>query len=61
MYYLAQNNTTRALPEQVTGARLMQLAKRRNGESIGFDNGGEFALLLDADGKTLAQWQHDER
>lgn len=61
MYYLTENNTNRALPGYATGIRLMCYAKRANGESIGFDNGGELALLLDADGKTLAQWQFDKR
>lgn len=61
MFYLDQNATRRALPEVATGRRLMQMAGRRNGETIGFDNGGETALLLDADGKTLASWQFDNR
>ena len=61
MFYLEQNATNRILPEIATGHRLMQMARRRNGETIGFDNGGETALLLDADGKTLAAWNFDQR
>ena len=61
MFYLTQNNTKRALPGYATGIRLFCHARSANGESIGFDNGGETALLLDADGNTLAQWQFDNR
>lgn len=61
MFYITDNNTRRQMPEAATGMRLMQIAKRRDGESIGFDNGGETALLLDANGKTLAKWQFDHR
>jgi hypothetical protein len=61
MFYLEQNTTKRQLPEAATSHRIMQTANRRNGESIGFDNGGDTALLLDADGKTLASWQFDQR
>ena len=61
MFYLIKNNTKRALPEYATGICLFTYARRANGESIGFDNGGEIALLLDANGKTLAQWQFDNR
>jgi|688.fasta_scaffold2072338_1 hypothetical protein len=57
-YRLTLNNTGRILPEVVTSERVMQLPKRRNGESIGFDNGGDVALILDADGKTLAEYEY---
>lgn len=61
MFYLTENNTKRTLPEHATGISILCLARRYDGESIGFDNGGEIALLLDADGKTLGQWQFDNR
>ena len=61
MYYLTENKTARALPGYATGLRLMSYARRCDGESIGFDNGGETALLLDADGRTLAAWQLGRR
>jgi hypothetical protein len=61
MYYLTENKTPRALPGHATGLRLMAYARRRDGESIGFDNGGDTALLLDANGRTLAAWQFDQR
>jgi len=56
-YRMTENTTRRALPENATGMRLMQIAKRAKGEIIGFDSGGDTALLMDADGRTLAQWE----
>jgi hypothetical protein len=61
MYRLTHNGTNRALPETVTSPRIMQLPKRKQGESIGFDNGGDTALILNADGKTLAKYEYQER
>ncbi len=61
MYRLIENTTARALPDSVTGLRLMAYPRRRDGESIGFDDGGDTALLLDADGRALASWQFDQR
>lgn len=71
MYKLTKNNTTRALPQTVSSfphtgyafvtIGLMRLAKRRIGESIAFDNGGDIALVLDADGHTLAEYTYVER
>jgi hypothetical protein len=61
MYNLIQNNTNRAFPEKADSMCIIQLAKRRNGESVGFDCGGDFAVILDADGKTLAQYEYRER
>ena len=59
MYHLKQNDTNRTYPEKVNSIRIMQLAKRKQGESVGFDNGGDTALILDADGKTLARYEYD--
>jgi hypothetical protein len=59
MYNLKQNDTNRAYPSQVNSIRIMQLAKRKQGESIGFDDGGDTALILDANGKTLARYEYD--
>ena len=62
MFYLTENNTRRALPETATGLRLLQAApKRRNGEGLEFHDGGDIAVLCDADGATLARWQFDIR
>ena len=58
-YRLTENHTRRILPEIATGARIMQLPKRANGETVGFDQGGDVALILDADGRTLAEWTFD--
>jgi hypothetical protein len=57
MYHLIENNTKRAFPETVTSLSVM----RKLGESVGFDNGGDIALVLDADGRTLAQYEYRER
>jgi hypothetical protein len=61
MYKLTLNNTTRALPETVSSFGFNRLAKRRLGESVGFDNGGDIALVFDADGHTLAEYTYVER
>ena len=61
MYKITTNNTKRAYPETVTSKSIMRLAKRRDGESIGFDNDGDIALVLDADGKTLVEYAYQER
>ena len=58
-YRLTENNTRRIFPEIATGARIMQLPKRSAGETVGFDQGGDVALILDADGRTLASWTFD--
>ena len=58
MYTLIENTTARAYPTRVDSVRIMQLAKRKAGESIGFDNGGDLALIFDADGKTLATYEY---
>ena len=60
MYKMTSNNTNRAYPETVTSRSVMQLAKRKQGESIGFDNGGDIALVFDADGHTLVQYEYKE-
>jgi hypothetical protein len=61
MYHLIENNTKRAFPETVTSLSVMRLPKRKLGESVGFDNGGDIALVLDADGRTLVQYEYRER
>lgn len=61
MYKLTHNNTKRAFPATVSSDSFLGLAKRRVGESIGFDNGGDIALVIDADGRTLAQYAYIER
>jgi len=58
MYRLTANLSNRAFPETATSENVMRLAKRRNGESIGFDNGGDIALVLDADGNALAEYEY---
>lgn len=58
-YRLTENKTGRALPEAVASVRVLQLAKRKKGESIGFDEGGDVALILDADGNTLARYDYN--
>ena len=58
MYTLTENTTARAYPTRVDSVRIMQLAKRKAGESIGFDNGGDLALILDANGNTLAAYEY---
>lgn len=61
MYKMTANNTSRAYPETVTSQSVMRLPKRKQGETIGFDNGGDIALVMDADGRTLAQYEYQER
>jgi hypothetical protein len=58
MYRLTANLSNRSFPESVTSENVMRLAKRRNGESVGFDNGGDVALVLDADGNALAEYEY---
>jgi hypothetical protein len=60
-YFLKTNNSSRAMPESATVGRILQLVRRRKGESIGFDNGGEIALILGPDGETVASWVYDQR
>lgn len=63
MFYLTENNTRRALPETATAQEMFRLGapRRRNGEGLEFHNGGDVAVLCDADGATLARWQFDIR
>lgn len=61
MYKLTINNTTRTYPETVTSMTILRLPKRKLGESVGFDNGGDTGLVLDADGRTLVQYEYQER
>ena len=56
-YHIVFNVTKRIMPEIATGLHIMRYVRRRNGESIGFDDGGETASILDADGNTLAKWE----
>jgi len=60
-YHLTLNLTNRAFPARVDSDRIMRLAKRARGESVGFDNGGDLALIFDADGRTLAQYDYRAR
>jgi len=59
-YRLTENYTTRDLPTISVGLDLLRFCPRNKGESFGFDNGGDIALLIDADGKTLAVWTFEE-
>lgn len=61
MYHLIENNTKRDFPETVTSLSILRLPKRRLGETIGFDNGGDIALVLDSDNRTLVQYEYRER
>lgn len=61
MYHLYSNFTGRTLPEKVTSGRVVQLPKRSKGESLGFDQGGDIALIIGPDGETLAEYTYKER
>ncbi len=61
MYKMTANNTSRVYPETVTCQSVNRLAKRKFGETIGYNNGGDTAVVLDADGRTLAQYEYQER
>jgi hypothetical protein len=62
MYKLIENNTARrAFPAKVSTEAVMRLANRAFRESVGFDEGGDVALVLDADGRTLALYRYSER
>lgn len=62
MYKLIENNTARrSFPEKVSTEAVMRLARRSGGESVGFDEGGDIAIVLDADGRTLALYRYSER
>ena len=61
MYKMTANNTRCVYPETVTSQSINRLAKRKFGETIGYNNGGDTAVILDADGRTLAQYEYQER
>lgn len=61
MYKLTQNNTTRAFPAKVSTEAVMRIANRAMRESVGFDEGGDVAVVLDADGRALARYRYSER
>jgi hypothetical protein len=61
MYKMTANNTSRVYPETATSQSVNQLAKRRFGETIEYNNDEGTAFVLDADGRTLAQYDYQER
>lgn len=61
VWRLTINNTERALPPVIDTDKIVKLPKRKQFESIGFDEGGDVALILDADGKVLARYDYRER
>lgn len=59
MFTLTATTTRRALPQAATSREVADLPNRANGESIGYNKGGEEAVILSADNKVLATytWQ----
>lgn len=53
-YVLYMNQSGRDLPAKIDSDRAHRIARRSKGESIGYDQGGDILLLLDADGNDLA-------
>ena len=58
MYLLTYTNTRRTLPCMGTGHDLSAIANRAHGEGLEYHKGGDEAVLVSADGKTLAIYTH---
>lgn len=61
MYHLIENTTKRRFPAKADAETIECLPRRRAGESLGYDGGGDIAVILDADGKTLARYRYSIR
>lgn len=57
-YMLYMNQSGRDLPAKIDSDRAHRIARRSKGESIGYDQGGDVMLLLDADGNELATYTY---
>jgi hypothetical protein len=57
-YFLASQNTARVLPARVNSDRIGSVARRRYGESVEYENGGDTAVVYTADGAVIAVYEY---
>jgi hypothetical protein len=57
-YYLASQNTARVLPVKLTSDTVQRIARKRYGEAVEYENGGDTAILYTADGHVIAVYEY---
>ena len=57
-YYLTTQNTTRILPARIGSDRIGGIARRRYGEGVEYENGGDTAVLYSTDGAVIAVYEY---
>jgi hypothetical protein len=57
-YRLIMQNTARVLPARIGSDRIGGIARRRYGEGVEYENGGDTAILYSADGAVIAVYEY---
>jgi len=57
-YHLTMQNTKRVLPVRLGSDRIGGIARRRYGEGVEYENGGDTAILYSADGAVIAVYEY---